>query len=736
MQSESWAPSTTNLPSKLQSAVSVLFRAGMADPRGCEYREIELPIRDPKPLTGSTTKTHGWILPKTSGDASNYAIGWNGLIYPVISIGGPANFAEDARTLAESLGPPSIPNQMILDYGAQCFTDEEYSLDLRWLTQAKAAMIIRCGPSDLVDKCAQLFPREDPFLSLSSGYLWNAFDRTVGAHAFGDDELAYATAITLENARKLCEAEAKARGFELPPTPLGMGPYGPDDIKREYYYPFLRHFSSLFEDQIRRHQRQTPLPDPAAAKSKDERIAALIGQLENVAGSNYSSAIKALVAEGWDAIEPVLQSYENDRRLTRFAPVNWQEAQTERNVVEVRSAAYAILEGILETPQFAPQLTRNDTVAESEDRFKASALAIREYWNRYRGLSQNERLYAILREDHGNWNEAAAILVQPTNQPVMPTARWTLVPQDWPLNPTNATPIRGESLRANGNPSVTDLIIKRIHDCATRQPENGDVASQVDNACDLAISLARWDPAAAVRQCQWVSTLAFEILAPSSITGYVSHSDLAGHLPTMIMFLARAGDSNALKQYGGWLKSLDPTHLWLPVSPMLEPILKFPDSPAWDGVWEALFDDEKSPWFNALFKHTASGTFFNVDKYFGTPFINKRPFRNCVLRLLQDKAPGGKLVGDATHGWYLDQQLAAMRQYGLTVPAPANAAEAKSSEFRACDLYAWLLSNRIEGAPEFQLYWPEARRDETISALERMLKTAGATVKTRPFQEG
>src|ERR1051325_11212201 len=41
-QHASWSPPKSDLPSKYVSATSHLFDQGMADPRGCDYREIEV----------------------------------------------------------------------------------------------------------------------------------------------------------------------------------------------------------------------------------------------------------------------------------------------------------------------------------------------------------------------------------------------------------------------------------------------------------------------------------------------------------------------------------------------------------------------------------------------------------------------------------------------------------------------------------------------------------------------
>ncbi len=166
MQSAPWDLSSTNLPPGLQSAVNVLFQAGIADPRGCDYREIEVVVGNSWMASGTTNKTHGWLLPAANGARTNYAIGWNGLVYPLISVGGPANAEDDARALIRAMSPPAIPNKVIFDVGVQTYIDEDYSLSVRWLTPAKAAMIFRFAPPGLAEECAQLFPNKDPFLTL------------------------------------------------------------------------------------------------------------------------------------------------------------------------------------------------------------------------------------------------------------------------------------------------------------------------------------------------------------------------------------------------------------------------------------------------------------------------------------------------------------------------------------------------------------------------------------------
>jgi hypothetical protein len=723
----------------------------MADPRGCDYREVDVVVANFWTASGTTNKTHGWILPAGDDTQARYAIGWNGLIYPVISIGNHAESEADARALVRSLRPPTIPQEIVLDLGVQAYVDEDYALNTVWLTPPKAALIMRFASHEAAEECAQQFARKDPFLTLSTSFLWDAYARAAGAHMRGDDEVAYATAVLLNRAWKACEMEAKTRGFTIPPVTPGSGLHGEGgETKPEFYFPFLNTFPALLRDQERRHFRKLPLLDPAKAANKEERIEALIGQLENICArpsgrysADYSVSgspvVQALVREGWDAIGPLLDCYEHDERLTRVIPASHTGPRADLTVLGVRSAAYAALERLIETPQFASPYPARTTAQEEEAARKTSAQGIREYWKKYRGLSREERLFAILRDDNDQWLEAASIIVQPNNKPVMPLVSWGY-PWGLPLDVADATRMLGEPLRVKEKPSVTELLIKRIHDVLERGKDSADDAGALNGACNLAFCLTKWDGQAGLGVLQELCAGAFQKLAPTHYSSLCSHMDLAGQLSAMIQLRARAGDTSALREYALWLKAVEPQHFFLQIGPMLTPLAKFPDSPAWTGLWEVLFDDEKSAWFNYLLEQNRpdpkrmSSPSLNVQVFFGTPVINNGRFRKFAVRLLREKSACGKIVGEAAHGYWLDQRLSVMRRFGYTVEGPKDGSEINGKQFRTCDLYAWLLSHRIKDAPEFQLYWPEAKRDGAIEMLRQMLADRSA-FNTQPFQE-
>ena len=78
----------------------------------------------------------------------------------------------------------------------------------------------------------------------------------------------------------------------------------------------------------------------------------------------------------------------------------------------------------------------------------------------------------------------------------------------------------------------------------------------------MAFCLAKWDSKTALKTIQMLSTLSFEKLAPTNYRSFVSHMNLAGQLPEMVMFRERAGDTNALYEYALWVQSIDPGHFF------------------------------------------------------------------------------------------------------------------------------------------------------------------------------
>src|SRR3569833_1762934 len=65
-QRRSWQPDPA-IPTNFLSAAAKLYEQGFPDPRGCEYREIEVDVSGVWDGKASLMKTRGWVLRQISG---------------------------------------------------------------------------------------------------------------------------------------------------------------------------------------------------------------------------------------------------------------------------------------------------------------------------------------------------------------------------------------------------------------------------------------------------------------------------------------------------------------------------------------------------------------------------------------------------------------------------------------------------------------------------------------------
>ena len=136
MQQASWTPPPTGLPSIYVSATRALFDAGMADPRGCEYREVEVGTGSVWSGDGGVVSTHGWLL--RGMGTQRYAVCWNGLVYPIVSVGSNASVTADVGLLKT--------NGLRTWYTA---IPEGMSVSHLSLVPLKGCMLLRLGQAEL-----------------------------------------------------------------------------------------------------------------------------------------------------------------------------------------------------------------------------------------------------------------------------------------------------------------------------------------------------------------------------------------------------------------------------------------------------------------------------------------------------------------------------------------------------------------------------------------------------------
>jgi hypothetical protein len=396
-QHNPWKPPATDLPTNLISSAKFLFDLGLADPRGCQYREFETVIGYDIP----SVKAHGWILPAKSGQTRQFAVGWNGLVYPAISVGAKTDLKQDVETLLpeKEIWSKAASTNWFAAQGPWGYwvSPESNSISETNLTAVKVMLLLRLGEVKLAQEYwdagyvtnaatnAAFKSKEDtkdPFRQLAYGWAWSLLDRAVSAHIRGDDALALADCQQLNHAWPELENEASRRGF----TRSRYSFYSQDFKEEENvpYFDFLNPLPALLADQERRakeppHQTvlqigQDKFPDGS------KRIAALIADLDEVAARqwmypggvplNLDPTVEALVAEGDDAVEALLDCMENDPRLTRSRISLSGRPDFHRDLIPVREAARIALSEILKV--------NFKTVAEYRD-----------YWQKY---EQNKKV--------------------------------------------------------------------------------------------------------------------------------------------------------------------------------------------------------------------------------------------------------------------------------------------------------------------------------------------------------
>ncbi|MDR3621779.1 MAG: hypothetical protein P4L85_20670 [Paludisphaera borealis] len=502
-QAEPWTPPETSLPRFFVSATAALFDQGLADPRGCEYRTIRIAIGS---VWGGQTQeiaTSGWVLPAADGGKPRHAVAWSGLVYPLIAAGEPADLAADARACIAPMDQRGSPRA----FGGFRGNDAASSVAVESFHLIKVCLLLRLGRADLAEAAwaVRLGRREAPkpsgskpkldlnsygvsYLSLATDLAWYHFDRAVCAHMRGDDPLALADARALDALGKAVDAKAEAMGF--------VRPQG-----RDRHIEFLGQAPELLADQERRaRERGEP---PARGKNPEDKVAALIRKLDQVAVGQMgqpggvilgeSPIVKDLIAEGEAAVEPLIQAFRSDDRLTRSVGFG-RDFHRNRMILRVDQAAYAALTGVLKSTNFGPSSPEGSNVGGMSR--KALADQIQSYWDKNKSVPLVERWYRTLADDEaGNaaWLAAAGMITQPMNVETIFGAGALIVTERKKVKPGDRPPLRGEKLRDGRAPSVADLMARRAESMRTGSEVRRSASE--DSAAMIRMREV-WDPTA------------------------------------------------------------------------------------------------------------------------------------------------------------------------------------------------------------------------------------------------
>jgi hypothetical protein len=739
-QHDPWEPPPTQLPRKFVTATAALFRAGLPDPRGCEYRELWIENDHTTTNPPTLLKTHGWLLPaEPEEEQQRFGICWNGLVYPLVSVGGEADLRDDIllalraveeelqrsefrpplRVIGEKPGPPS--------------------LSYRDIASLKAGLLLRLGEEELARKMwaawdarwGDVGSPQDPYLSLVSPWTRALYGRTLRAHYRGDDRTALACARALTAIEKEVDAEARWRGL---PHPGGGWAWG-----NRPYLDFLESLPSLLADQERRandpnggaRHRVNPRDYP----DKAERIAALIRDLEEAGGAESESywwdlsrdpAVAALIAEGEDAVEPLLECLENDTRLTRAVAWNLR-GEGPYPVVGVEEPAYIALSGILQTSFYEITPEAHGAKWQKWQKMKPSEqaaavhAAARAYWTRFKGVPLEERWYQVLADDRAHpweWLQAARALVRPEDAVWLParmlSGAGTGVPD---RKPGTAPRLRGEVLRGQANPTVTELLERRARRFAAGEDAQNGGLYYLDEFIQVLIAWEGEESVGALRE--FSALLRQRPAVPGE--GHAPH--LIGSLIRLWLRRADLGDPLAMEEFASWLVTVRPQDVFRSLHVLFEPMQHYPDHPAVARAAAVLFESGRSPWAGVLRRWDS------LEQLLWTPLVRFPPFRAALLRALSDNT--------ATSTAVVFEEGGLKVKYGGAVvytspfedgrdPVPPG----PSFALRGCDLCALHISRRVEGAPAFPVSAPESRRDEAVGACAAFLRRYGDQLRT------
>jgi hypothetical protein len=704
-QHSAWTAPKNNLPTNYLSATELLFQQGMADPRDCEYCEIEIGTGNVWSGDGGVLKVHGWVL--LGKTKERFAVCWNGMVYPVVSTGTNADLDADVAMLTTN----GNFSRWSAAYSEPTSVSQNFSIGI------KGCILLRLGRADLAEKLwlAQelgaanfqnemrrrfsetngmvstneiKLPAADPYLDWASDWAWMMFDRMICAHERGDEKLALFTARQLAAAQPQIETECANRGVKRPqyPTPDWRSKPGP-------YLGFLEQFPEILADLERREKEGAHVSILVTGitnvTDQSKRITALIRDLDLAAARQWGqpgwvspsqdAIVGALIAEGDAAVEPLLDCLEHDKRLTRSVGFG-RDFHRDRTVIAVNHCADLALKSILQADF-------------------SSVAEMRAYWNKYKNLNIEDRWFAILQDDsvRARWQEAANNIVQPENITHYPGRLTVMRP-----TPTNApVRLRGEALRSRSHPSVTDLFTQR----AMAAPAGDDASYDLSACCQFAECLMKWDAPAALDVARTLSRRA-------AMTMKYSGGDFGGQITRLALARADASDERPFGEYAAWIISTTPEQFGYRPAEQLEPFKRFPTNATLVAASEKMFGDTNSPWSRLPWKGGGSEA---VDLgLFALP-----AFRAMLARELEKTDDFGTISWRGNN--YLDyQNTNSSGGFGFSFPENQSPTNGTSAQIRWCDWIALPLA-REKKIPFFNPFAPVAARDTKLAEARLLL---------------
>ena len=355
----------------------------------------------------------------------------------------------------------------------------------------------------------------------------------------------------------------------------------------------------------------------------------LIRLLEELDEPLTDLLVDRLVGVGNDAVEPLLDCLQNDRRLARNV--------SDRSVTYVAELAFKALEGTLQTDFTWIGGMFEDTHSAAQER-KALAAEARAFWKKVKGLPLAERWYLALADDAAparDWLDAADAITLPADRsgrhfPALSAK------QRKPGQPV----FHGDVLRDRRNPSVAELMIRRVETLSGRKKGPDDWPKDpLNQACEIAFCLAHWDLKVALPVLRRQMQRCRDAVAAHGRPEVPWGNGWATHAAHFAVIRAEAGNRHALDEYAAWIRGTTPQALAGEFLPVLEPLWRFPREKPTKELADWLFLDPASPW-NPLGRSERIAGYFD-DRAIRSRLVAVPAFRQLLLKLLADKRAAG-----------------------------------------------------------------------------------------------
>lgn len=668
------------VPMYVASTAAALFQAGLADPRGGEYREIEVP----GPGKDKGVRTHGWVF------EGKLAVCWDGLVYRLLSAGAPADVSRDVEAIATLVSKRSSEMApAFYQHGPEI--EFWVSLESGGAVPVAIMLLVRAGRPDLA---AQLYlvakrevvgpdepTEEDAAWSPLVARLWleGAFRRLCAARTRGDDADAVAVADSLlaweQRARSSFAELSKVLSFLEPLRALRA------DSQRRLREPARPLFDAMANAQL-----------PPAA-----RIADLIVRLdEMLAGQPFSPGplifgldpvYRRLAQEGEAAVEVLLDAYEYDGRLTRTFDYT-RPWRIQCVPVSVKSAVKSLLTDILR----APDVVERSTPAQ-----------LRAWWHSQESANRGPaaRSFAVLSDDSASpqsWLASADFItlrsdVDSSVAGMIATGKGDRCDPGKP-----APPLHGESLRHRYNPSVNELLARRTQ-AMLATPDTGRPPA----ACKMAFLAFRWERASALPVLQ-----------------QAGRAEACARDPKVAAARMLLGDTQAAVEWSNAIRRPDDQSFGDHAEDLL-PLWLFPNDAALAAAAEWLFAAPEAPLAPAARPYMVP-----------SPLLRMNSYRKAVLAALEDGSEAGEVTRQPDGSLSWSARNGASGAGGEARKNPSTAApSALTRSFRTKDLIAWQLTS-LDGAPEFELDWPVSEKDTAIRRLAGLVHEQGGNWQPYP----